>query len=194
MPESTAPAGVLLEYTSAAFAHTAYLLTREWSPPAGGFDYGSYPRWDDDTAVDADDMILDLVNVIKAVYATTTTFNRYTIFTQSSPSADPVPRISKSIAVAGTDSSGSWELAVQATMNFRTEGFKVAKLVFLDLPSHDTFAKSVTVDPAGVYDEIISEYTSQANAWSGRDNTRPNTFISLTWTLNEKLRRAARLA
>lgn len=194
MPQSVAPAFVKAEYRSADGPHVAIWPTREWSPPAGGFDYGSFPAWADDSAVDAEAMIESLIAVVKAPMSTTTVFNRYTIFTQAAPGAPAIPRMTKAITVAGLEDDGSWESAVQATMTFRTESNGISRIVFLDIPSNGSFAKSVSIDPAGVYDEIATQWTGTAVAWSGRDNTRPASFVSLTWTLNEKLRRAYDLA
>lgn len=194
MPQSIAPAFVKVEYTSAAGPHIMELPTRAWTEGGGGFASGSFPRWSDDAAREADSMINDLLDTFLPIFSTTTTFSRYTIFTQSSPTARPQPRFSATINLVGTDVSGSWEKAVQATMSFRTEDFNASKLTFLDLPSHDLFAKSTVIDPMGDYAPIFVEWTGSSNAWSGRDGARPSTFVSLTWDLNDKLRRTYRLA
>lgn len=194
MPESIAPAFVKIEYLSAYAPHAMLIPTREWSPPAGGFAYGSFPRWSDDTARDADDMIGDLLEDLELFFSPTTTFYNWTIFTQDSPSDDPVPRVSKSVTEVGTDASDTWEKAVQSTINFRTAGFKASKIVLLDAPGLDNFDR--VVDPADsvALTALVPEFTSVLNAWSGRDGTRPATFISLTRTLNEALRRRYRMA
>ena len=59
--------------------------------------------------------------------------------------------------------------------------------------SEASFDKLSSVPGSGKVFEIDAVVTLVTNAWSGRDNAKPNTFVSETKTLNKKLRRAYRM-
>jgi hypothetical protein len=64
------------------------------------------------------------------------------------------------------------------------------KLTLLDCDSENLFGKLVAVGDVPRWDAIASEITNSAAAWSSRNGFQPTTVLSLTRTLNEKLRRA----
>jgi len=193
MPESIAPAFVKVEYASAYGPHVALLPTRAWTPGSGPNPSGFFSKWSDDTNIDADNMINDLLDGYVGFFRDTVAFQRYTIFTLATPLADPVPRYSAALTQEGTDATPTWDQAVQRTINARTESFGLAKLVMLDSESDALFGKVTTLPGSGTLFDLMAQWTSDEEGWSGRDGSRPNTFISMTVTLNEKLRRAYRM-
>ncbi len=167
------------------------LPTREWS--SGGFDSGSYPRWDTDVAIEAEVMISDLLTAMLPQWPDGVSVDRYTIFTMESPSADPVPRFSNSLALTGTASTPGWFKAVQLTITALDTEFKIAKLVLLDSGSFNTYDKLVDLGESAVIAGIYNEWADSSNGWSSRNGKRPASFKSATKTLNEKLRREYRM-
>jgi hypothetical protein len=65
--------------------------------------------------------------------------------------------------------------------------------VFLDVPVAVGFAKTYPADLVTAGTNFVNFVTSDTHMFAGRDNSRVNTFLSATATLNEKLRRAYRL-
>jgi hypothetical protein len=79
------------------------------------------------------------------------------------------------------------------TVNFRTSLFGKAKLVLLDFSALDDWSKVRTLPGSGALFDLVGEFTASTNGWQGQDNGQPTTFVSVTRTLNEKLRRSYRL-
>lgn len=187
MPESPAPAFVKIESTSLNAPHVAILPTLQWNDP-GDFTAGTFDTHEGGS-IAADDMVNDLVNVLAALYTGDYDFISYTIFTQSSPSADPVPRFSEALSQSGVTVSATWQKAVQLTFTWRTTLFGIAKIVALDAISGNNFDRITTLTPMSAEALIDAEFTSVARGWSGRDGGRPATFLQISKTINEKLRR-----
>ena len=135
----------------------------------------------------------DFVDVLKPFFGPSYNFIGWTLFTMADPDATPVPVQSGSLAVAGTHAGGSWTKAVQATWTWRTDAFGIFKIVLLDGSSEDSFDKatSVTGYPIG---DALSDYVTAPSTWvAGRDGGRPDVFLQVAYTLNEKLRRSYRM-
>jgi len=192
MPASLSPAFVLLNYHSEFAPHKQIVPTLNWFDETSSGGSGTFDSW---TAghIDADDMIKDLVNAMKDAYPTTITYDNYVIFTQADATANPVPVAAGTLAIDGTVVTPGWYKAVQGTFSWRTSAFGLSKLVLLDLASGDDFDKNNTVPGSGPLFNMNAEVTADAKGWSGQDNGQPMTFISVTKTLNEKLRRAYRM-
>jgi len=188
------PAFVKVEYASAYGPHVMILPTREWTPDAGSNPSGTYDRWSDDNEVDAEDMIVALLNAMRPWYPGTTSFQRYTIFTKATPTSDPQPRYSDTLSIAGTDAAPGWSQATQGTITARTTAFNLAKLVFLDYGTDDVYNKVTTFPGSGRLNEVVTEWSSDTVAWCGRDGNKIDQFVSFTQTLNEQLRRRYYLA
>lgn len=188
-PNSLAPAFVRLDYTSAYAPHSMTLPTKEWLPTSMGGDMGSYVNWAG-APVDAEASIDNLVAALALQFPSTTTLNLATIYTQAGAHDPAVPVASKTLSTAGSNAAGGPDKATQATLNFRTVGIHPAKVVFLDVPiGTSNFDK---VYPAGFSAAILAvsgAMRSDTRMWSGRDDTQLATAISLTITLNERLRR-----
>lgn len=190
MPFSIAPAFVQIEYSSPKSLHTMRIPTRGWSPPGGGFTNGSYLRWSDDVEIDADTMIGDLIAVLDDNLPDTHSFISYTIFTQNDVDEDPQPRLSQVVNAPGTIATPDWWEAVQATWNFRDTDFTAMKLTLMDADSENLFGKLVNVAGVARWNNVALQISDEDNAWSSRNGFRPATILSVTRTLNEKLRRA----
>lgn len=194
MPESIAPAFVEYEYSGTFGPHSMRLPVREWNPTGPSGDMGGFPRWSDDTNIDAEAMIDALAALFAPFYTASFAFTRATIYTLATPSSDPQPQVSKTLNVDGTELTPGWMQAVQFTISARTTLFGVAKLVLLDVDSTNSFAKITSLGEKAILDDLLNEWFDTDNAWSGRDGGRPASLISATTTLNEALRRANRMA
>lgn len=165
------------------------LPTLGWLPTSITGAMGSYVNWAG-VPVDAEDMVDNLVTSLALQFPATTTMNLATIYTQAGALGPAVPVAIKALSVVGSNAVGGPDKATQATLNFRTVGIHPAKLVYLDVPiGTSNFNK---VRPAGFSAAIadnVDVLTSDNWAWSGRDDTQIKTAISLTITLNERLRR-----
>lgn len=194
MPNSLSPAFVKLEYTSDFGPHVALLPLRA----APAFDPDPSLTTIENWAlanVNLEDMITTLVNAMADFYTPADAFTLYSVFTQLTATADPVFRETLRFAtpIVGTSASTTWRKASQLTATFRTSLGGISKLVMLDALSFNLW--DIQVDPTGSADLIalINEWTQDISAWAGRDGGQPTTFLQLTKTLNEKLRKAYRM-
>jgi len=184
MPASPAPAYVRINYHSAYGQHTMQVPTLAWSS-------NQFTTWASGSVTDSK-MIDDLVALLLPFYPSTVTFDNWIVFSQPTPTDAPVPvNASTFTGMDGTAGSPGWTKAVQLTMSVRSTNFGVAKYVFLDGASGNNF------DPIRVADSamlaVLAEVADTSNGWSAQDNGRPDTFIGLTKTMNEKLRKAYRM-
>lgn len=135
----------------------------------------------------------EFVDKIVPMFPATTTFVDYTAYTMDSPTAVATPVKSGAIGKVGTTgTTGADYKATQWTWTFRTDAFGIFKIVMLDcLVSTWELQKSLAGWAAGqaLVDYVVSENTFIA----GRDGGRPITFLQLSATLNERLRKAYRM-
>lgn len=184
------PAFVVIDEHSEFGAHKRTIPTRAWTGTTG--TPGEYTAWDTSVAA-ADVMIEALVDLIALTMVTTYHFDGYTIYTVSTPGASPQPRFAKAIDVDGTLVAADAVPASMGTMTFRTAAFGRYKLVFLDaIPSGD-FLPQLPGGFTTPQANIAAALANEGNAWSGRDGSKIDYPLKLTWTLNEKLRKAYRL-
>lgn len=185
MPASPAPAFVRINYHSPYGPHTMQVPTLAWSA-------GLFSTWASGT-IDDDIMIGALVTTLLPFYPDDVTFDNWIVFSQPTPDDDPLPVDSGTFTGQdGTAVSPGWSKAVQLTMSVRSTNFGISKFVFLDAASGNNFDPIRTADSAMI--ALMTVITDTTNGWSAQDNGRPDTFIGLTKTLNEKLRRAYRMA
>jgi len=191
MPESIAPAFFQLNYHSEFGPHVARIPTLGWTDEPSIHAAGTFDTWDVGS-VDAFDMIEAYVDACLPFFWPTTTFDNFIIYTQPDPDDDPQPRASLVFTGKdGTDSGTTWSKAVQRTLNMRTTNFGLAKYVFLDAASGNNFDR---INAAGSDILAFINVVNNTNyGFAGRDNGRPNAYIGVTTTLNEKLRRAYRM-
>jgi hypothetical protein len=191
---SLSPAFVRIFYSSVFGPHVQTIPTRAWTPPAGGFTHGSFLDWTN-TARDAADMIADMVAAEADTMITDSVFTSYLIFTQASATDDPILVDGAALSVFGGDATPGWYKAVETTYSLLDTSGSKAKLVLLDSATQNTFdAVAVITDLTAAQQAVMTEFTSTGNGWSSRAGFRPSTFRRSTKTLNEKLRRAYRMA
>jgi len=173
--------------------HTEQIPTTDYTGPSIGFPFGIFTGWDD-TLADADAMIVALVDKMAKFYPPSYTFDNWQVFHQALPTDPAIPLAGNTFtSKVGTSILTGWDMATQATLTWRSTTFGKQKLVFLDFASGGSFAKVSTLPGSGNLFDLDAELTSVSNGWKAQDNGRPNTFISMTATLNEKLRRSYRL-
>jgi hypothetical protein len=167
--------------------------TKEWFPTSITGDLGSYQGWNG-TPIDAEVMILALLAKLKVFVKSDVQFDVSTIFTQATSTSDNIPRAQKATPVTGTSSTTGFTQAQSTTFNFKTLINGDAKLVLLDTPIGSGGFNAL--HPAG-FDSSATDleavFTDVANAWSGRDDSRPAILRKITFDLNEKLQKEYRM-
>lgn len=187
------PAFVRIDYSTAYGVHSMTLPTVDVEPTTPGGNIYQFILRGAALPAQVDSAVEDFVNTIKVFWPSSTVFNSYTLFTMADPEATPQPVESNILNIAGTNAVTSYSKAVQYTWTWRTDEFGIFKLVFLDCPSANTFEKITSLAPASA-DEAVSNYvTADVTFLAGRDGGRPNTFLQIAKTLNEKLRRSYRM-
>lgn len=190
MPASKSPAFVKVNYHSEYGAHVAIVPTLAWNAGVAQGDFATHSG----SVTPADAMIKALYTALKPILPTLAFFDNYVIYSQPAPEDLPVPVASGDLNFQGTEATPGWDKATQATYTFRTSNFGVMKLVTLDCASNNDFSKVTATGTTGILFDVWTELSDPTNGWAGQDNGRPMTLISQTVTLNEKLRRAYRLA
>lgn len=186
-PNSLSPASVVIDYHSLYGPHKMTIPTREWFPTAITGELGSYSTWNN-TVIDGETMVRALITWLKAFMTATASFDQVTAYTQATAESPNIPRASVVLGIAGISTNIGNQQAVSATWNFKTTGNGNTKLVLLDTPIRNTwFAK---IHPA-TFDtdqyNVINEFENPNNAWSGRDDNKPDVCRSITYDLNDKL-------
>lgn len=140
-----------------------------------------------------DPAVKAFVNLLKAVWSPLTTFINYTAYQKVGVGDSPQPVWSGDLNIVGTSGLGLVHKAVQGTMSFRATDFTLSKLVFLDYQPGLGYEKQSSVSGSDALNAIRA-YAVAPETWlASRGGGRPNTFLSLTTTLNEKLRRSYRM-
>lgn len=192
-PKTPYPAFILVRYHSTFAPHVQLLPTKEWNPLAGTNGYGGYEAWDS-TERDAKEMIEDFLAKTTLLQSDEIDYDDAVVYTMASPTSPAIPRkVIPLTAVTGQDGTPGYFRAVQFTFTFFDTAFNKSKVVLLDASSNNDFTKrtsyaSMSADEKGVVDEWILE----SNAWASRSNLRPASALSLTKTINDKLRKAYR--
>lgn len=181
------PSFVRIFYHSQFGSHVMTLPTLQYSSAAIG-TLGEFATWDAGST-DADEMINALVDDIAGLYVEDeTTFDNYEIFNMATPTSDPTWQYGGTLGVTGTLASAvGWREAVQCTYTFRTSLGGIARLVLLDRPTENVFARLTTLSAPEAL--IATELGSTARGWAGRDGGQFAVFKNQTITLNERLRR-----
>lgn len=187
-PNSLSPASVVIDYHSAYAPHKMTIPTLAWFPTSITGDLGSYQAWDS-SAIDAEVMIMALIDLLKVFMKTNAAFDNITIYTMATATSPNIPRASKAISVAGTATTGD-EAAVSRTWNFKTAANGDMKLILLDTPIPATwFNRILPANFSSGEQDVADEIALNSNAWSGRDDTDISTCRSITLDLNDKLQR-----
>lgn len=188
-PNSLSPASVVVAYHSAYGAHRMTIPTREWFPTGITGALGSFLAWDL-TTIDGELMITNLINELAAVLQSTCAFDFVTVYTKDDADAPNIPRASLPISIPGTSVSTGQSAAVSTSFLFKTTGNGIAKLVLLDSPiGSNWFAPILPASFGSLITDISDEFESASNAWSGRDDNRPDSCFKVTFDLNDKLQK-----
>lgn len=187
------PAYVVIDYVSEYAPHKHIIPTLAWSATNITGTMGSYTAHDS-TPVDAEDMIDALVALLAPIAHTSTTYTQASVYTKPTPDDPAILERAKAYTTAGSSAASGVRKAVQATFNMKTVGAQPFKVVFLDYP-HGTgqfdkqYPSSFSADAIALADALANP----SNAWAGRDKTRVATFLTVTNTLNEALRKQYRM-
>lgn len=188
------PTVVRIQYSTAFGFHIMSLHMREWTPATSGHDLGEVRKWSDDSLIDVETMVTDLVTLFLPFYPATASFDLASIYTNSAAGDPLLPGASKVLTgLVGTTATPGWDKAVQQTISVRSLSNNIAKIVMLDCGSFNSFAPVRVTGAAPDIDAIVAEFKSDDNGWSAADNTQPATFIGSFKTLNEALRKAYRM-
>lgn len=193
MANSLFPAFVRIDYTSAYGVHSMTVPSVPVQNAGGADDPWYFTLRGAELPVQVQIAVPDFVDVIKIYFPNTVVFQAYTLFTKADADAAPQPRESKTLNIAGTNGGATWSKAVQQTWTWRTDEFGLFKLVFLDVASNNNFNRVAAI-VGGTADVDLHAYVTAPETWiAGRDGGRPNTFLQMAATLNEKLRRSYRM-
>lgn len=188
------PAFIKIDYATVFGAHSHLLLTRDWIPTGLTGDMGSYLNWNG-VPCDAEAMIDALAADMAPFHKDDTTITQATIFTKADEDSPSLPRAAKALSVDGTSGLTTHAKAIQKTMNFRSTGIQPVKLVFLDVPHAATDFLKEYPSAWGADDlAILATFAADEWAWAGRDNTQVASAVSITWNLNQQLRKQYKMA
>lgn len=188
------PCSAQIFYRTVNAPHMMNVPLREWSPISGGHPAGTNLDWTS-TQVDTDTFMQAFADLLKPFYDTTTTFSHYIINTYDDEFSPARPQIQKSfVTAAGT--GGDTIPAAQATFNYKTSNFGAFKLVMLDARVSSTFGKLTSLSSPANDDEIALNafVLDPTSPFQGRDQFQVTAWHSITYTLNEKLRKSYHLA
>lgn len=186
------PGFVDIAYHSLYAPHSMEQCHHGWNYSGGDPESGTFNTWDDGE-VEADVMIRNLVDTLKVFHLPTTVFDFYTIYTLADPTADPVPVYAAALGVAGTSAETEWAKAVTTTLNFKTTDFFDAKIKMLDTPSASGFDPILSFDASPAALEVLEELANTGNGWSARHDSRINTLKTITFNLDQGLRKEYRM-
>lgn len=190
MGNSKGPYYLQLGYHSGFGPHSAQIPMRAWQAGGMGSVAGDFIAWDDEL-VDADDLVNSLADLLRPFYPESVTLDNYIIFKQVGTAEIYTP-----VAAAGlTDKGGTfedyiWNEAVEETITWRSTNFGIFKITLLDAASGGDFSKLSTLPSSGILKNLHTALVDTSNPYMARDNGRPSSFISRTFTLNERLRRS----
>lgn len=188
MANNLYPSYVQIRYHSIYGNHTMTLPTLRWN--AG--DLGTPGTFDthDGVGIAADTMVEALVDTFLGFYPATVIFDTYEIFNAPVLSTPLVfnPVYGASLALEGADATPlGVDKAVQYTIGMRTTLFGRVQIVFLDIPTGNTWGNVTTPDAA--VNAVLAEFTATTNGWAGRDGGRPFYFTNISISMNKRLRR-----
>lgn len=186
---SLSPAFVKINYSSLWGTHS---MTAPSVPVAEGTVAGAgwaFVLRGLELPVLVDGAVRDYVNLLRLFMPTSVSFIDYQVFNQPTPTDIPVPVDGATLSIAGTNSSGTWSKAVQSTFTVRADDFSLFKIVLLDSSSGDNYDKTTILVGTGALPTLINYVTADESWLSARGGGRPNTFLQLSKTLNEALRK-----
>lgn len=176
------PSFVRIFYHSKYAPHTMTIPTRTWQ---AGANQGEFVTHNAGT-VDADTMVNELVDQLAAnYYGANDAFDNYVIYNYPDVSEPPVPVAGNTLAVPGSGTVTAYQEDAQLTIIWRTTLFHIFKLTLMDAEPGASFRDDVSFgSPESLLHDIV---TNPDNGWAGRDGYRPNTFVKVRRTINDRL-------
>lgn len=182
-----------IDYTSSYGPHSATIPTLQWLPTSITGAIGSYVNWNG-VPIDAEDMWDGYTTALADLLPTTSHINLVTLFDWDAALEKFFPVATKSYAVAGTVAPASPNKAVSMTMNIRSQGGQAYKAVVLDFVLGAAEFNKITLASYSADMVALSTYIrDDDNAFSARDNTKPSYDVSVTFDLNQALRKQYRM-
>jgi len=193
MTEGTlSPAYLDLLYHSVYGVHRALIPTLEWLPTDITGSLGSYVSWNGDP-VDAEAMVQEYADAMMAFYPSSAGMNTATVWTKATPTSPAYPRRQVAITSPGTLVSPGWSKAVQHQYILRGTDFSLMKLIFLDCPIGGSWDALTDITGSAEAEAVVAAITSADWAWSTRQDARPDSFVKITYKLNDELRKQYRM-
>lgn len=190
---SLSPAFVRINYASPWGSHvmtvpSVPLITGAYAPTGYAFQLRGAAL-----PVAVDDAVTDFVNVLKPLFYNGVNFSDAVVYSQPTPSDIPQPVASFPLDITGTATFGLIRKAVQMTFTWRADDFTLFKLVLLD-GEMNTSDKATYPGYYGAAGTALDDYVTSDTTWlASRGGGRPTTFLQVSVTLNEKLRRSYNL-
>lgn len=184
------PSYFVVNYSSAYGVHRQVVPTSQWSDSGG--DFGSFVAWAGG-GVDAESMIDAFVAAQAAFFLGTVNFFSWEIFDLATPTTAPLLVMAKNIDVDGTSGLAGWTKAAQATWSLKSDLGGDIRYVMLDVATGNAWDKITSASVSADQTAFLDLVTDDANGFAGRDGGRPNFFLQIAFTLNEKLRREYRM-
>lgn len=159
--------------------------TKEYHP---GTPSGSFDQWSGGV-IDADDMVNDIVDLLKPFFPASTSFDFYEIFTKATATADSILNSSATLSQVGTSVLAGWSKAAEAIWSFKSSTNGIFKISLLDFDSGDGWDKITFSGLAGDSLAFVNYMYDGNHGWAARDDGQPNSFLQLSFGLNKALRR-----
>jgi hypothetical protein len=190
MENSLSPNFIKIRYSSFYGAH---VMTIPSVPIATGTGIPAFTLRGAELPIQVPTAVADFVNVLKPMFPTNTTFIDFTAWSQPGVGDVPVPIYTGALNIVGTAAPADSSKATQRTWTWRADDYTLFKSVHLDVPMSGDYDKVVTLPSSGTLFNFNAYVVADATWIASRGGGRPNTFLSFTETLNEKLRRSYRM-
>lgn len=183
---SLAPAFVRIFYTSASTPHVQTLQIQ----PDGPLLVGIEPTFatKGGTGLNAGIAVNAYLNIIKAQFKTTDVFTGYEVYSQPTPTSDPLFIWADDLIIAGTLTGASIQNS-QAVFTYGTVAGGLLKLYFME----GVFAIDQRVanrsSAPGIVGTITTYILGATNWIKGRDDAFPARGIFYTTKINDTLRK-----
>ncbi len=183
------PAYIQFVYHSLLGLHTRIIPTREWNsvPLVPGGALGSYTNWLGFPA-DGEEMVDEMVEKLAAFAIPSQVIDTATVFTLDTPESPARPRATKSYGTPGTSVNTDFWQAREQTFIFRDTEFAIAKLVLLDCPWNNSGFPLFDISGSTPATDLTGALMSTAWAWASRNGEQVNSFVKITYNINQKLR------
>ncbi len=187
------PSYAMISSRSSYGPHSSTIPTKQWLPTSITGAIGSYVNWNG-VPIDAEDMWDGYTSALADLMPTTSHIDLVTLFDWDTGLNKFFPVATKTYAVTGTFTPASPNKAVSMTMNIRTQGGAAYKAVVLDYVLGAAEFNKITLASYSAEMIALSSFIrDDDNAFSGRDNTKPSYDVSVTFDLNQALRKQYRM-